>query len=108
MAVKTVYSGGRRKFPVRSVSKMELSADGTVTRIKLGGAKRKRKVSKQWRSMDKMLRRMSRAQETAAGEFRRRHERSNRRKKNGGIRDLSKNVRRAQRKGIKKLKISSW
>lgn len=105
MEVKTVYTGGRRRYPIRSVTKMTVDSDGTVTRMKLGGRKSKRKVSKQWRQMDKMLRRMSRAQETAASDYRRRHTRSNKKKKNGAIRDLNKNMWRAQRKGFKKLKI---
>ncbi len=109
MEVRTVYSsGGRKRFPVRSVTKIETASDGSVTRTVLGGAKRKRRVSKKWRKFDKALFRMSKAQETAASEYRRRHERSNRRKKNGAVRDLGKNVMRAQRKGIKRMKISVW
>ena len=109
MEVRTVYSsGGQKRFPVRSVTKIETADDGSVTRTVLGGSKRKRRVSKKWRKFDKALFRMSKAQETAASEYRKRHERSNRRKKNGAVRDLGKNVMRAQRKGIKRMKISVW
>ncbi len=105
MKVKTVYPGGGQRFSVRSVTKMEIGSDGSVTRIKLGGRKRKRKVSKPFRRWDKMMRRMSKAQETAARDYLLRHNRSNNKKKNGAVKDLTKNFRKSQRKGIKKLKI---
>lgn len=67
--------------------------------------KRKRRVSRQWRPFEKRLRRLSRAQSVTAQDYLRRHERSSRKKKNGALRDLGKNMWRAQRKGRKELKI---
>jgi len=95
-----------KRFPVRSVVLVAPGADGSVTRTTLskrGGSKKK--VSKRWRGLDKALRRVSLAQGTTADEYRRRHERSNGKKKNGALRDLGKNVVRSSRKGRKKLKL---
>ncbi|MEZ4766986.1 MAG: hypothetical protein R2844_00975 [Caldilineales bacterium] len=106
MTTTNVYLGQQKKrYPVKSVARLDLADDGSVTRTVLGGRKRKRRVSKQYRWMDKALRRASRAQEVAASEYGRRHARSNRRKKNGAVRDLPKNMLKAQRKGMKKMKI---
>jgi hypothetical protein len=93
-------------YPIRSVVKLHVAADGTATRTTLSGTKkRKRRVSKRWRGVDKMLRRMSRAQAVSANDYLQRHDRSNQKKRNGALRDLGKNMMRAQRKGRKALKI---
>ncbi len=90
---------------VQKVTKIERGADGVVTTTILSESKRKRRVSKQWRGIDKALRRMGRAQRTAAGEYLERHDRANARKKNGAIKKLPRNLMKAQRKGMKQLKI---
>jgi len=78
--------------------------DGTVTRTKLYEPKRRR-VSKRWRKLEKFVRRVGKAQSTAADEYLDRHQRSNNKKKNGWIKDLGKNVVKSQRKGLKKVKV---
>jgi hypothetical protein len=105
MQVKTVRVSGVKRYPVQSVVKVETAADGLVTRTTLSKGRSKRRVSRQWRGVDKALRRISLAQETTADEYRRRHDRSNRKKKNGAIRDLGKNLVRSMRRGRKKLKL---
>ena len=103
MQVKTVSD--RKEYPARSVMTLHQEDDGTVVRTVLSQKKQKRRVSKRWRKMDKMLRRLNEAQQTAASDYLRRHERSNRKKKNGALKDLGKNLMRSQRKGRKKLKV---
>jgi LytS/YehU family sensor histidine kinase len=95
----------RRRLPVKSVVIIEQGENGRTAATVVYKEKRKRRVSKRWRSIDRAIRRMGRAQLTTASDFLVRHERSNRKKKNGGLRNLIRNVSRSQRKGRKKLKL---
>jgi hypothetical protein len=105
MQTKTVVVSDDKKYPARSVTTIHTEDDGTVVRMVLSKKNKKKRVSKRWRGMEKALRRVNKAQQTAASDYLRRHERSNKKKKNGAIRDLGKNLMRSQRKGRKKLKI---
>ena len=91
--------------PLKTAVILKTGADGLTTSTVLFRRERKRRVSKRWKSVDKLIRRLSRAQQTTANEFAARHERSNAKKKNGGMRDLIKNLSKSSRKGRKKLKI---
>lgn len=93
-----------RRYPVASVVKLDKREDGTVVKVVLSAPK-KRRVSKRARKLDKAMRRVARAQQVASTEFLSRHDRSNQKKKNGGIRNVGKNVRKAQSKGLKKLRL---
>ncbi len=93
-----------RSYRVAHVAKIERSVDGTVTRTVLAEPKKK-KVSKRYKKADKTLRRLARAQRVASDEFLARHERSNSKKKNGGVKKFAKNAFKAARKGGKKLKL---
>jgi len=94
----------RARYSVSSVTKLETRDDGTVVKTVLS-APRKRRVSKRYRKVDKALRRVSRANQVASTEFLERHDRSNRKKKNGGLRSVTKNLRKSSGKGIKKLRL---
>jgi hypothetical protein len=102
--MEPTYIQLRRKSPVRSVHVLHVDADGTIQREKLY-ERRRRRGSKRLRPFEKAVRRMSRAQGTMADDYLSRHERSNRRKKNGWMKDLGKNVSRSSRKGLRKMKI---
>ncbi len=93
-----------RSYRIARIAKVERTADGAVTRTVLAAPKKKR-VSKRYRKADKALRRLARAQQVASQEFLARHERSNRRKKNGGVKKFARNAFRAARKGGKKLRL---
>ena len=93
-----------RAYSVARVAKIERSADGTITSTVLAKPKRKR-VSKRYKKADKTLRRLARAQRDASEEFLSRHERSNRKKKNGGVKKFARNAMKAARKGGKKLRV---
>ena len=95
----------RKRSPLKSAVILEPAADGTITPLVIYKQKRKRRVSREWRPLEKTLRRVSSAQAAAAEDYLRRHKRSSAKKRNGAVRDLGKNVWRAQRKGRKKLKI---
>jgi predicted DNA-binding protein (UPF0278 family) len=102
MAVRTVEPGERRQYPgVKSVVKVQREADGSVTRTVVAEPDkgRRRRVSKPLRRLDKGLRKLTKAENVASSEYLRRHDRSNRKRKNGALKDLRKNVRRAVREG---------
>jgi hypothetical protein len=67
------------------------------------GGKTKRKVSRWLRPMEKGHRRWLEALASFGADLQDRHERSNRKRKNGWLRDATVNVMHAQRKATKKL-----
>jgi hypothetical protein len=93
-----------RSYAVAHVSKIERSEDGTAVRTVLA-APRKKKVSKRYKKVDKLLRRLAKAQQVSSSDFLRRHELSNSKKKNGGVRKFAKNAIKSGRKGGKKLRV---
>lgn len=78
---------------------------GKLTAVKeyrKGGRRKKR--SRGLRLIEKVVRRLSNAQNTMSDIYGARHERSNRKKRDGWLKDLIPNVVKAQRKGFKKLR----
>jgi hypothetical protein len=65
--------------------------------------RKKRRVSKQLRPLEKMARRNLVAGNVYNEELLRRHNRSNRKRRNGWLRDMGTNVMRAQSKATRKL-----
>ena len=63
--------------------------------------KKKRKTSRALKPMRKLIRTMAKSQRTHADEFLSRADRSDSKKRNGSLRDLGRNHRRAARKGAK-------
>ncbi|HWL59313.1 MAG TPA: hypothetical protein VNQ48_00320 [Microbacteriaceae bacterium] len=94
-----------RSYAIARVSKVERTGDGHVTSTVLAAPKRKKRVSKRYRKADKVLRRLARAQQVASDDFLARHDRANRKKKNGGVKKFVRNAAKAARKGGKKLRI---
>ena len=72
-----------KRLPIKSAVMVEIGTDGSATRTTLYERQRKRRGSKRMRPFEKALRRMAEAQSTAANSYLDRHERSNRKKKNG-------------------------
>jgi hypothetical protein len=106
MAVRTVEPGERRQYAgVKSVVKVQRESDGSVTRTVVAepDKRRRRRVSKPLRRFDKGLRKLTKAENVASSEYLRRHDRSNRKRKNGALKDLRKNVRRSVREGTDTL-----
>lgn len=94
----------RRRSLFRSATLVTFGEQGAMS-TPLHRQKKRRRTSKRWRPFERMLRRFSTAQATAAGEYLDRHQRSSRRKKNGWLKDLRKNTSKAGRRGFKKLKF---
>lgn len=81
-----------------------LSDDGPVTLHK--GKKKKRKKQSRWlKPFEKAERRLLKGTSRGLETYRVRRERSNRKKKNGWLRDMPKNLRKAAKKAEKKIKI---
>lgn len=67
--------------------------------------KRKKKGSRGLRLIEKLVRRTAKANEAAASEYLFRHERSNRKRRDGWVRDFPVNSYRATQKAGKRLKL---
>ena len=73
--------------------------------------RKKKKQTRGLRPLERMVRTVSNANDAFAGTYARRHRRSNRKRKDGWLRDSLVNVAKAANKGRKKLKVSrilSW
>ena len=106
MAVRTVEPGERRQYAgVRSIVKVRREADGSVTRTFLTQPDKRgrRRVSRPLRRFDRGIRKLTKLENVASSEYLRRHDRSNRKRKNGALKDLRKNVRRSVREGVDTL-----
>jgi hypothetical protein len=103
--METRYVEVAGRSAVKSAVVLAPGADGQMTATVYRERRRKRRVSKTWRPLEKAVRRMSTAQATAVGAYLDRHERSNQKKKDGWVKDFGDNVVKASRKGAKKMKI---
>ena len=81
---------------------IELNADG-AQRVYGRKKKKKRKVSKWMKPMERASRRSLEANQRFFDTLLSRQNRSNRKRRDGWIRDMPLNMARAQRKGLKKL-----
>jgi predicted transcriptional regulator of viral defense system len=63
----------------------------------------KKKHAKRLKPLEKFMRRHSRARLISTQDYLDRHDRSNRKKKNGWLRDYLSNTLKSNRKGLKKL-----
>jgi hypothetical protein len=94
-----------RSTSVRRVVKLKRSQSGGYIPMELLDAgKKKKRVSKEYRPLAKILRRLARAEATFGAAYLSRHERSAKRKKNGFAKDLGKNIRYAVRKARREYK----
>ena len=93
---------------VRRVVKLETDASGNVRPVEIyrRADAKKRKGTRLLRPMDRLMRRVVRAQQAAANTYLERHAKSNDKKRDGWLRDLGNNVYRASLKGQKALKLN--
>jgi len=87
---------------IRKVSIIKADGSGAIVLHKAKKSKKK-KQSKQLQPMERGMRHMAEANLASAKSFSNSHKKSNRKKKDGWLRDLSKNFMTAQRKGSKKM-----
>lgn len=92
---------------VRRITVLETSASGMLAPVVVYTKRRKRrKGSFAFRPLERVTRRLANASNTFTGEYLDRHNRANRRRRNGWVRRFDTNVMRAMRKGQKKLRLS--
>jgi hypothetical protein len=80
---------------------------GEAIQLKAKRRRKRKKQSKQFKFMEKLTRRSMRSGGSIYDKYLKRHKRSNRKKKNGWLKDLNKNMFNASRKGRKKFKLST-
>ena len=81
------------------------SEGGTSRTVLYRSKRRKRKQTTGIRSLERLARRAAEAEDVFSSEYLDRHRRSNRKKRDGWLRDLNRNLYRAAEKGSKKLKV---
>lgn len=90
------------------IPQLASTAGGAGSIIVIKGKKNKRKkLSKSTKLFEKLARRSARVGSKMYGQYLSRHGRSNRKKKNGWLKDLGKNMFNSVRKGRKAFKLSS-
>lgn len=90
---------------VRRIIVFQTDDSGTMVPATIYRKKRKRKrQSRGMREVERLVRRLGRANQTAADTYMLRHNLSNQKKRDGWLRDLGKNVYKANRKGTRKLR----
>lgn len=81
-----------------------VSADGGASRTVFKEERKKRKVSRWLKPRERADRKVALAMKAFSDEWLRRHDRSNRKRRNGWMRDGGLNLMRANRKAWKKLR----
>jgi hypothetical protein len=97
---------------VRRVTAFDRDVTGRLRPVVLFDRRRKKKrQAKGLKPFERIVRSVSNANDTFAGTYARRHRRSNRKRRDGWLRDALVNVAKAANKGGKKLRVSrilSW
>ena len=92
---------------IRRIAVIQNCPQGGTTRTVVFSKKRqkRKKQSVGFASVERVVRRLSEANTDFGTDYLRRHKRSNRKKRDGWMRDLGNNVFRARRKSGKRLTI---
>jgi hypothetical protein len=99
----------RLEKAVRRVTILTRGDAGTTTPVTIYKREADRKKgTRAFRPFETAVRRWARASEASADDYLQRHERSNRKKRDGWLRDLNFNALKATRKGTKQFKITRW
>ena len=94
---------------VLRVTVLERDANtGRMTPVVVFRNKKKRKSTREMKPIERIVRRIVDSQGSTANSYLSRHNTSNRKKRDGWIRDLNLNLARASRKGAKRLRINRW
>src|SRR5687767_14135193 len=94
---------------VRRITILAQDDAGTTTPVTLYKREKDRKKrTRVFRPFETAVRRWAQASEASADDYLERHERSNRKKRDGWLRDLNVNALKATRKGAKQLKVNRW
>ncbi len=91
---------------VRRITVLHKDTSGSTVAVTVYKKARKRKKGvKSLRPLERATRRLVKAQGRTADRYLKRHNKSNRKKKDGWIRDYAVNTARANSKGVKALKL---
>jgi hypothetical protein len=110
MKARIVDSERRIAVPssIRRITVLHQSADGTVqteTIYRYRSSTGRRKTSRMLRPLDRVARRLADAQHRFSQSYLDRHNRSNRKRRDGWIADYPSNVLRASQKGVRALRL---
>jgi hypothetical protein len=93
---------------VRRITVLHKDSGGALeaeTIYRRSTSRRRRKTSRLFRPLEKATRRLADAQSRAAQSYLDRHNRSNRKRRDGWIGDYPSNVLRASQKGVRALRL---
>ena len=91
---------------VLKVVRLEKDANGNpAPTVLYKKASKRKKQTGGLRGLEKVVRRYAKAESEYADAYLEKHERSNSKKKDGWLKDLAPNLARAERKGVKKLRL---
>jgi hypothetical protein len=91
---------------IKRITVLQAQPSGDLVPTAVYKAKRKRrKISKNMRPLERLTRRSLKASESYINTYLERHERSNRKRRNGWLRDYQDNTFKAQKKARKRLRL---
>lgn len=94
---------------VRRVTVLQPDANGVVAPVVVFRRDRKKKKQSAYvKPFEQFGRSLVKASDTTTGDYLRRHKKSNRKHRDGWIRDAATNLVRANSKGAKKLRVSQF
>jgi hypothetical protein len=98
--------GVKRVVIPKSAQAAQLAAGGALVQIKGKKSRKRKKQSKSTKLLEKIARRGMVSGGSVFDQYLKRHKRSNRKKKDGWLKDFSKNSFAAMRKAPKRFKLS--
>jgi hypothetical protein len=93
-----------RRSPIKSIRVLDRQPGGEL-RTSAVYERPRRRTSKQYRGIEKFVRRMAEASRDASEVYLERHNRSNEKKKDGWLKKFKTNSQKARKKGWKRLKL---
>jgi hypothetical protein len=90
---------------VKKITILQRDATGSVSPVVVFNRKRgKKKGTQMLRPIERIVRSLADTSDSATGTYLRRHKKSNRKRKDGWVRDLQGNFIKAGRKGVKEVR----
>lgn len=93
-----------RRSRIKSIRVLDGEPGGELRTVAVYERPRRR-ISKQYRGIEKFVRRFAEANRDAADVYLERHKRANEKKKDGWLKKFNVNSQKARRKGWKRLKL---
>lgn len=89
---------------IRRITLIERTGSGTTATVIAGKRKKRKKRSRGTKGIERGVRQIADAANIFTSNYNDRHKRSNRKKRDGWMKDYTVNFFRADRKGLKKIK----